>query len=165
MIKWREKKSSGTHQLPQLCSTQVDFPALCSAGDSSLIGHVLQRALLLLCSDPETEPFTLSALHATPTLTLTCDRRLTFDPDVAVPLEVVVGGLPGVAVVAQEGDGWAGPDGNVAHSFLVCRTRRKKEEGGGVNNGDGVEGGRESLRSDTHPRIPWAEIPDAPSAR
>lgn len=48
------KKSSGTHQLPQLRSTQVDFPALRSAGHASLVGHVLQRALLLLCSGPET---------------------------------------------------------------------------------------------------------------
>lgn len=141
--KSREKISSGTDQLPQLCSTQVDFPPLCSAGHSSLIGHVLQRALLLLCvGGGGDKPFTLSELEAATIKFIphpaTRAEHLTFDPDVAVPLEVVVGGFPGVAVVAQERDGRARPDGDVAHSFLVCGTGVKegrKKEGGEVNGG------------------------------
>ena len=39
-----------SHQLHELSSTQVDLPALGSAHHSSLIGHVLQRALLLVCT-------------------------------------------------------------------------------------------------------------------
>lgn len=69
-----------------------------------------------------------SDLDTTPNITQTCDEPLTFDPDVAVPLEVVVGGFPGVAVVAQECDRWAGPYGDVTHSFLVCRKERKRKE-------------------------------------
>lgn len=105
--------------------------------------------------------FTLSELEAT---TMKCIpdpatrvEQLTFDPDVAVPLEVVVGGFPGVAVVAQERDGRARPDGDVAHSFLICRTgvkegrkEERKKEGGEVNDGGDGEGGRVGGATRTH---------------
>lgn len=35
------RSAASTHQLPELCSTQVNFPALCSACHSSLVGHIL----------------------------------------------------------------------------------------------------------------------------
>lgn len=35
------RSGASTHQLSELCSTQVNFPALCSACHSSLVGHVL----------------------------------------------------------------------------------------------------------------------------
>lgn len=44
---------------------------------------------------------------------------LTFDPDVAVPLEVVIGCLPGVPIVTQQSDRWARPDRDVTHPFLI----------------------------------------------
>lgn len=53
---------------------------------------------------------------------LPCARvGLTFDADVAVSLEVVVGGLPGVAVMPQQRDGRPGAHGHVSHTLLVCR--------------------------------------------
>lgn len=50
----------------------------------------------------------------------------TFDPDVAVPLEVVVGSFPGVPVVPQERDGWSGSDRDVSHSFLICEDNNQE---------------------------------------
>lgn len=49
-------------------------------------------------------------------------QLLTFDPDVAVSLEVVVSSFPGVPVVSQESNRWARPDWNVTNSFLIWRT-------------------------------------------
>lgn len=50
-------------------------------------------------------------------------EQLTFDPDVAVPLEVVVGSFPGVPVVPQKSDRRSRPDWYITHSFFVWKTK------------------------------------------
>lgn len=52
------------------------------------------------------------------------DVGLTFDPDVTVSLEVVIGSLPGVPVVAEEGDRGASTGGDVTHTLLICRAEK-----------------------------------------
>lgn len=47
----------------------------------------------------------------------------TFNPDVAVPLEVVVGSFPGVPVVSQKSDRWSRLNRHVTYSFLICRIK------------------------------------------
>lgn len=47
----------------------------------------------------------------------------TFDPDVAVPLEVVVSSFPGVPVVSQKSDRWSRLNWHITHSFLICRIK------------------------------------------
>lgn len=49
-------------------------------------------------------------------------QRLTFDADVAVSLEVVVGSFPGVAVMTQQCDRWPGTHRDVPHTFLIYKT-------------------------------------------
>lgn len=68
----------------------MDLPPLCTTGHTLLIGNLLQHGLLLF-----------------------------FDADVAVPLEVVVRGFPGVAVVPQQRDRRPGAHGDVSHTFLI----------------------------------------------
>lgn len=49
-------------------------------------------------------------------------EQLTFDPDVAVPLEVVVGSFPGVPVVPQKSDRRSRPDWYITHSFFIWKS-------------------------------------------
>lgn len=49
----------------------------------------------------------------------------TFDPDVAVPLEVVVGSFPRVPVVSQKSDSWSRFNWYITYSFLIYRARTK----------------------------------------
>ena len=53
------------------------------------------------------------------------DIGLTFDPDVTVSLEVVIGSLPGVPVVAEECDRGASTGGDITHPFLICREEKR----------------------------------------
>lgn len=48
----------------------------------------------------------------------------TFDPDVAVPLEVVVGSFPGVPVMSQKSDRWTRLNRHITYSFLIFRIKR-----------------------------------------
>ncbi|RLV91613.1 hypothetical protein DV515_00014058 [Chloebia gouldiae] len=56
-----------------------------------------------------------------PSLPCRSRHRLTFDADVAVPLEVVVSSFPGVAVVTQQRDRRPGTHGDVSHTFLIYK--------------------------------------------
>lgn len=47
----------------------------------------------------------------------------TFDPDVAVPLEVVVGSFPGVPVVSQKSDRRSRLNWHITYAFLICRIK------------------------------------------
>lgn len=47
----------------------------------------------------------------------------TFDPDVAVPLEVMVGSFPGVPVVSEKSDRWSRLNWHITYSFLICRIK------------------------------------------
>lgn len=49
----------------------------------------------------------------------------TFDPDVAVSLEVVVGRFPWVPVMSQKSDRWSRLNWYITYSFLIYRTRTK----------------------------------------
>lgn len=49
----------------------------------------------------------------------------TFNSDVAVSLEVVVGSFPGVPVVPEKSDRRARSDWYIAHSFLIYKTENK----------------------------------------
>lgn len=53
------------------------------------------------------------------------EKLLTFDPDVAVSLEVVVRSFPGVPVVPQKSDRWSRSDWYIAHSFFICKGKNK----------------------------------------
>lgn len=55
-------------------------------------------------------------------------EQRTFDPDVAVPLEVVVGSFPGVTVVPQKRDRRSRPDWYITHSFLIWKTKTSVEQ-------------------------------------
>lgn len=55
-------------------------------------------------------------------------KQRTFDPDVAVPLEVVVGSFPGVPVVPQKRDRRSRPDRYITHSFLIWTTKTSVEQ-------------------------------------
>ena len=55
-------------------------------------------------------------------------RDLTFDPDVAVPLEVVVCSLPGVPVVPQKCDRRSRLDWYVSHPFLIWEEKIRVEQ-------------------------------------
>lgn len=46
-------------------------------------------------------------------------KTLTFDPDVAVPLEMVISSFPGVTIVPQKCNRWARLHRHVAHSFFI----------------------------------------------
>lgn len=49
----------------------------------------------------------------------------TFDPDVAVSLEVVVGSFPGVSVMSQKSDRRSRLNWYITYSLLICSTRTK----------------------------------------
>ena len=62
-----------------------------------------------------------------------CNQILTFDPDVAVPLEVVVGSFPGVAVVPQKGDRRPRLDWHITHTFFIYNKNKSLTICGATN--------------------------------
>ena len=53
---------STAHQLSQLGGTKVDLPALSSTGHAPLVGHLLERTLLLLYRDTQTRHVRISEI-------------------------------------------------------------------------------------------------------
>ncbi len=47
-------------------------------------------------------------------------KVLTFDFDVTVPLEVVIGSLPRVTVLAQQSEGRSGADWYITNTVFIC---------------------------------------------
>lgn len=87
------------------------------------------------------------------------EQMLTFDPDVAVPLKVMVGSLPGVPVVSQECDGWARPDWHVSNTFFIFK-RQTSELTLIQKVTDHIQSA--TLHCESYQHIPSVETPVAP---
>lgn len=79
------------------------------------------------------------------------NEQLTFHPDVAVPLEVVVGCLPGITIVSQKGNRRPRSDWHITHSFFIWWTKTQLKH----NSADGSLL-RSTLTKRIHTNIfPW----------
>lgn len=54
-------------------------------------------------------------------------EKLTFDPDVTVPLKVVVSSFPGVPIVSEQSNGRSWTHWDIPHTFFIYSKEKKKK--------------------------------------